>query len=171
MLRDIYYSANGSTISTALQPPPDPPIATLQVVLANRHAQLPQRATAGAAGYDLCAAEAGTIAAWSHGVVSTGVAVRVPDGCYGRIAPRSSLAARGLLVNAGVVDQDYTGVLRVVLHNAASAEYTYAIGDRIAQLVLERIATPPVVQVAELPATARAAGGFGSTDAPSQSKD
>ena len=157
--------SNASPAASACYHSPELPTMgdALQVVLVHRQARLPQRASASAAGYDLFAAEAGAIEPWSHGAVSTGLAVRVPDGCYGRIAPRSSLAVRGLLVNAGVVDADYTGVVRVVLHNASIARYEYAVGDRVAQLVLERVATPPVLQVAALPETARAAGGFGST--------
>ena len=82
----------------------------------------------------------------------------------GRIAPRSGLAAKhSIATGAGVIDYDYRGEVKVILFNHADADFAINAGDRIAQLVLERIVTPDVVEVAELEGTERGAGGFGST--------
>lgn len=99
-------------------------------------------------------------------MVSTGIAVTVPDGTYGRIAPRSGMAVKaGIDVLAGVVDRDYTAVVSVVLINHGATAYDVRAGDRIAQLLLERIVdNADVIAVDDLVPTARGAGGFGSTD-------
>ena len=151
---------------------------TLHVQRLVSSAQLPTRADPGAAGYDLSAClEAAdgsprescrpgglTIRPGRRAMIPTGLAIRVPDGTYGRIAPRSGLALKyGLDVLAGVVDQSYTGEVACILINLGHDPVTVAHGYRIAQLVLERIATPDVIEVAELAPTARGAGGFGST--------
>lgn len=99
-------------------------------------------------------------------MISTGIAVTVPVGTYGRIAPRSGMAVKaGIDVLAGVVDRDYTAVVCVVLINHGDTAYTVRPGDRIAQLLLERVIDDAdVVAVTDLPETQRGAGGFGSTD-------
>lgn len=127
-------------------------------------ATLPSRGSAQAAGYDLSASEAAVIPKGGRAVVSTGLSISVPIGCYGRVAPRSGLAVKkGLDVGAGVIDSDYRGVVGVVLFNFGQEDVSIAQGDRIAQLIIERIATPRVVEVASLDETDRGAGGFGST--------
>lgn len=126
---------------------------------------LPTRATAESVGYDLYAVERVTLYARDYVKVETGIAVATPPGTYGRIAARSGLAARhGLDVLAGVVDPDYRGGLVVIVSNYGSMRpVTIEPGDRVAQLILERCETPPVVELAELPGTERGAAGFGST--------
>ena len=130
---------------------------------------VPFRATPYAAGYDLACTEDVHILPGRRAVVGTGLAVRVPEGTYGRVAPRSGLAARhGIDVLAGVVDRDYTGEVKVVLQNHGDAPFSAPAGTKIAQLVLERIETPDVVTVAEVGGfedTDRGARGFGSTGA------
>eukprot|EP00793_Prasinoderma_coloniale_P002794 PRCOL_00002276-RA len=129
-------------------------------------AKLPVRGSKGAAGYDLAAAEPTTIAAGGRGIVKTGLAIAIPEGTYARIAPRSGLAVKkGINTGAGVVDYDYRGEVGVVLFNHGTEDFEVAAGDRVAQLILERIATPEVVEVAEggLDETERGAGGYGST--------
>lgn len=82
----------------------------------------------------------------------------------GRIAPRSGLAAKNFIdVGAGVIDADYRGQVKVLLFNHSDADFVVKEGDRVAQLVLERIYTPEVVEVQELEESVRGAGGFGST--------
>lgn len=82
----------------------------------------------------------------------------------GRIAPRSGLASKHFIdTGAGVIDADYRGQVKVLLFNHADADYEVKEGDRIAQLVLERIVTPEVEEVKELEESVRGAGGFGST--------
>jgi len=99
-------------------------------------------------------------------IVNTGIAIVIPKNCYGRIAPRSSLAVKhGIQVGAGVIDPDYTGEVKVVLFNQGQDDFKISVGDRIAQLVLERCETPDVREVLTIDETARGAGGFGSTGA------
>jgi dUTP pyrophosphatase len=130
-------------------------------------AVLPERAHEGDAGYDLCALEPATLAPGERAMVRTGLAVELPERHAGMIVPRSGLAARHgvALVNApGLIDEGYRGELRVLLLNTDRAEPVHLeAGDRIAQLVIVRPAFPDVVEVQELPASARGGGGFGSS--------
>lgn len=110
----------------------------LKVTRQTPRAFLPKRASAGSAGYDLASAEDCTVPARGRLLVSTGLVVKIPGGCYGRVAPRSGLALKhGIDVGAGVIDNDYTGVLGVVLFNHNDAPFEIKWGDRIAQLILE----------------------------------
>jgi dUTP pyrophosphatase len=132
-------------------------------------ATLPDRAHDGDAGLDLRAAEAARLEPGERASVGTGLAVEVPDGHAGLVLPRSGLAARHgvALVNApGLIDSGYRGELRVLLLNTDRAEpFEVAPGDRIAQLLITPYAAAAPIEVAELTATARGAGGFGSTGA------
>ena len=89
--------------------------------------------------------------------------MEVPRGVYGRIAPRSSLALHRILVGRGVVDPDYRGPLNIILYNFSEEDFVVNIGDRIAQLICERIAIPTVVEATKLSETERNSKGFGST--------
>lgn len=127
-------------------------------------ATLPARGSAGAAGYDLASAEATIVPAGTRQLVSTGLSIALPAGVYGRVAPRSGLASkRAVDVGAGVVDQDYRGEVKVLLVNNGDGDLMVAVGDRIAQLILEKFEIADVVEVDELDVTERGAGGFGST--------
>lgn len=82
----------------------------------------------------------------------------------GRVAPRSGLAAKHSIdVGAGVIDADYRGEVKVILFNLSDTDFAVKEGDRIAQLIIERIYTPDVVVVEKLEESVRGAGGFGST--------
>ena len=118
-----------------------------------------------AAGFDLSSAYDYIVEAKSKQLVLTDLQIMIPEGCYGRIAPRSGLAARHFIdVGAGVVDRDYRGNLTVVLFNFSECDYNIAAGDRIAQLICEKIAYPDLQEVNHLTVTQREANGFGSTD-------
>ncbi|SPO45473.1 probable dUTP pyrophosphatase [Moesziomyces antarcticus] len=138
-------------------------------LLVQRHpahplAKLPTRGSASAAGYDLYASEAVVIPRGGRKVVQTGICLAIPEGHYGRVAPRSGLASKhGIDTGAGVIDADYRGLLGVLLFNLGDADFTVNEGDRIAQLIIEKIATPEVEEVESLDDTIRGAGGFGST--------
>ncbi len=120
--------------------------------------------SANAAGYDLCSVSNLTIPTHGKALVPTGLAIATPPGTYGRIAPRSGLAWKKMIgIGAGVIDADYRGELKVVMFNHGDEAFEVAEGDRIAQLILERIETPHVVEVVDLGETDRGAGGFGST--------
>ena len=121
------------------------------------------RGSAGAAGYDLCATSNCVIPSRGKGTIETRLAVSLPPGTYARIAPRSGLAIRNFIdVGMGVVDSDYWGEIKVVLFNHSAEDFAVQAGDRIAQLILERIETPQVKKVAALDNTNRGARGFGS---------
>ena len=139
---------------------------SLQVTRLTDNAILPQRSTPGSAGVDLHSADGYVVLPGHRVVVSTGISIKLPDECYGRIAPRSGLAVKhGLDVLAGVIDADYTGELKVVLINTDQRVPFYIKpGYRIAQLVLEKYVHCDIVesQVAP-PETERGDAGFGST--------
>ena len=141
-----------------------PSFGILKVQKLNNNAALPKRSTDGAAGYDLCASQDCTIPAGGKGLVQTGLAISFPAGLYARIAPRSGLALKKFIdVGAGVVDSDYRGEVGVVLFNHGDQDFVVKMGDRIAQLILEKIDTPPVQEVQGLEDFVRGTGGFGST--------
>ena len=125
---------------------------------------LPTRGSDGAVGYDLYSNCDGVIAKGKRGLISTGIAVSLPTGVYGRVAPRSGLAVKhGIQIGAGVTDPDYTGEISVVIFNMGDSDFEVKKGDRIAQLVLERCETPPIEEIGLLQETLRGEGGFGST--------
>lgn len=136
----------------------------LQVKLLTPSAKAPTRGSAFAAGYDLYASESTKVLSRGQATVSTGISIAVPPGTYGRVAPRSGLAAKhGIDTGAGVVDADYRGEVKVILFNFKDTDFEIKEGDRIAQLILERIVNPEVQVVQELKESVRGAGGFGST--------
>lgn len=132
----------------------------------DRELPLPARAHPGDAGVDLYAAEAVQLAPGERATVPTGVAVAIPEGFAGLVAPRSGLAQRhGLgVVNApGVVDAGYRGEIRVLLVNHGAEPVSLARGERIAQLLVVPVSAVEMVEVEALPSSQRGAGGFGST--------
>lgn len=137
---------------------------TLSVKLLSPLGKLPLRASEGAAGFDLFSAVSATISPGETACVPTDIALSLPKGCYGRIASRSGLAVRNNVhVCAGVIDSDYRGNVCVVLLNLGKTSFQVNPGDRIAQLICEKVSTPQVVEVTTLESTPRADGGFGST--------
>ena len=116
-----------------------------------RNAAIPKRGSDGATGYDLSSAGDITIPAHGRGIVKTGLALKVPKGTYARIAPRSGLSVKKSIdIGAGVVDEDYRGEVGVVLVNNGDQDFPVKQGDRIAQLILEKIKTPSVQEVQSL---------------------
>merc|ERR1711939_761862 len=138
--------------------------STFLIQRLSQNAKVPTRGSSLAAGYDLSSAEDKVVPARGKALISTGLAIAVPEGTYGRVAPRSGLASKFMIdVGAGVIDADYRGEVRVLLFNLSDSDYKVTEGDRIAQLILERIVTPDAVEVESLTETLRGAGGFGST--------
>jgi dUTP pyrophosphatase len=141
--------------------------APLRVRRLDPRAALPARAHPGDAGLDLCALDDGRLAPGERAMVPTGVAVEIPHGQAGLVLARSGNAARhGIaLVNApGLIDAGYRGELRVLLLNTDRSEpFSWAAGDRIAQLVLVEVGLGAVVEVDALAESQRGAGGFGSS--------
>ena len=124
---------------------------------------LPVYSSPAAAGADLKAAEAVTIGPGERAAVGTGLRLEIPPGHVGLVWPRSGLAVRhGIDTLAGVIDSDYRGEVRVVLVNHGREAFAIAPGDRIAQLLVQRVETVSFVRQ-DLDDTARGQGGFGST--------
>ncbi len=128
----------------------------------------PQYKSAGAAGLDLCAAITSPLVVppGRRALVPTGWAMAIPAGYEGQVRPRSGLALKHgvtVLNSPGTIDSDYTGHIQVILVNLGDAPFTIGPGDRIAQLVIAPVAQAELELVAELPATERGAGGYGST--------
>lgn len=130
-------------------------------------AVLPQQAYDGDAGLDLSACEAAVLEPGARAVISTGIAVEIPDGYAGFVLPRSGLAARhgiGVVNAPGLIDSGYRGEIRVVLLNSdREAAFVVEPGMRVAQLVIAPVASLRLVEVDELATSERGARGFGSS--------
>ena len=130
------------------------------------NAIIPTKGSSGAAGFDLHALKETKIVAGDRGLVKTGIALQIPNDCYARVAPRSGLTFKhGINVGAGVIDCDYRAEIGVILFNHSKNDFIVNKGNRIAQLIFEKIYTcvPEEVQYSELTDTARGVSGFGST--------
>ena len=139
-------------------------ISALRFKQLDPRAVLPARGSQLAAGLDVCSIEELNIGPLQRAVARTGLAVAIPPGFYGRVAPRSGLAAKnGLDVLAGVIDSDYRGEVCCLLYNTSAEPISLPAGSKICQLIVEQIITPEAEWAVELDETARGAGGFGST--------
>lgn len=129
---------------------------------------LPRYAHPGDAGLDLCACEAATLAPGERRLVRTGLLMQLPPGTEGQVRPRSGLALKHgitLLNTPGTIDEGYRGELGIVLVNHGHESFAVLPGMRIAQLVVAPVLRVEIEEVADLTATARGSGGFGSTGA------
>lgn len=138
----------------------------LKVKLLHPDAKVPTRVNPTDCGLDLYSFEefGNVIAPKERLTVSTGISISIPDGYVGRILPRSGMAANfGIDVLAGVIDSSYRGEIKVVLLNTGNHHFNVCRGDRIAQLVIQKVElwTPRVVD--ELDETERGSNGFGSS--------
>ena len=160
-------------------------IEKLCVKRLSEYAIIPSRGSRYSAGYDLSSAENTIVPARGKALVKTDLSISIPENTYARIAPRfylfnflffflvcsytlvisrSGLAWKNSIdVGAGVVDYDYRGNVGVILFNLGDVDFNVSRGDRIAQLILERISMADIEEVDELPSTDRGEGGFGST--------
>ena len=129
---------------------------------------IPTKGSAEAAGYDLYARFDCLniiIEPNSSVLVSTGVDMKIPYGYYGRIAPRSGFSVRtGLIVNAGVIDSDYRGEVKILFQNNSDKYIAINNGEKVAQIIIEKIAHCDIIEVQDLDNTIRGTNGFGSTD-------
>jgi dUTP pyrophosphatase len=127
-------------------------------------ATLPTRGSSAAAGLDLYSIEVVNLQSLERKLVRTGLAVAIPEGFYGRIAPRSGLATKnGIDVLAGVIDADYRGEVQCLLHNTGNETVELPAQAKVCQLIIEKIITPDPMWAEDLPDTVRGSGGFGST--------
>ena len=143
-------------------------VAVLDIIRVKKlrdDAQLPYRATTGSTGYDLYACLDEDLVVGPETVrVPTGVAIEAPEGYDVQIRPRSGLSTKGVMVTLGTIDTDYRGELMVTMYALPYREpHVIRSGDRIAQLVISRMADVVLEEVGELAATERGAGGHGST--------
>ena len=124
----------------------------IQFAKMDENAVLPVRSNPFDAGMDLSSCENVVVPSHGQAIVDTGIAVSFPTDCYARVAPRSGLAAkRSIDVFAGVVDCGYTNRIKVILYNHGAEDFVVSVGDRIAQLIFERIYIPTFSEVSEIP--------------------
>jgi len=125
---------------------------------------LPEYSSTGAAGADLRASEPVEIAPRARAAVPTALRLQIPPGHVGLVWPRSGLAVRhGIDTLAGVIDSDYRGEVRVVLANHGEEPFRIEKGDRIAQLLVQKVERAAFAAVTTIDATGRGEGGFGSS--------
>ena len=130
----------------------------------NENAVLPTRGSREAAGLDIYAITDTYILPFSTNLVPTGISLMIPYGYYGRIAPRSGVSVKtGLIVNAGVIDSDYRGEIKIIFQNPTNEHKELKKGEKVAQLIIEKIALLDVEEVIVLTDTQRGYNGFGST--------
>lgn len=130
----------------------------------NPAAKEPFKTYASDAGFDLCALEDGSISPGAFGVkVNTGIGLELPQGLFGLIRDRSSLASLGIIITGGVIDPDYRGEIQVILNNMGKEAFAFKSGDRIAQVIILPSGFFSFVETSVLDNSARGSGGFGST--------
>ncbi len=143
----------------------------MQVYIKRLHSldlPLPRYMTAGAAGVDLYAAveQDLVIAPGGRVLVPTGIAIALPEKYEAQIRPRSGLALKyglTLLNTPGTIDWDYRGEIKVIVINLGDKEYILQRGERIAQMIFNRVEKAELIEVEELDDTNRGSGGFGHT--------
>lgn len=136
----------------------------IQVKLLTKNSKLPSRNTPTDAGLDLYSSETSLIRGREWKAVSAGISISIPDGYYARIAPRSGLAYKhGIDVFAGVVDSGYRGEIKAILYNAGEKDYLINIGDKIAQMIIEKCYLWNASIADELDNSYRGERGFGSS--------
>lgn len=127
---------------------------------------LPKIQTPGSAGFDICANESVTLVPGKTELVSTGIYLEIPQGYECQIRSRSGLALKNQVVvlnSPGTIDSDYRGEVKVILINHGRDLFEVQAGDRIAQLVFNKIELPEIEEVDSLSSSDRSSGGFGST--------
>ena len=138
----------------------------VKVQLLDENAKIPVRATEFSAGCDLYAVNSAIIPPHTTSKIHTGIAIKIPDGCFGGIYARSGIASKRYLRPAnctGVIDSDYTGEVIVMLHNDSNEPQEIEAGERVAQLIIQPYFVIEMDVVDKLDETDRGSGGFGST--------
>jgi len=136
----------------------------INVLKLHPDAVLPTQGAPLDAGYDLTSVEQKEISPMERAVVPTGISMEIPEGFYGRVAPRSGLAVKkGIDVLAGVIDSGYRNEIGVVLINLGDTSVTLPTGTRVAQIIIEKCHEVEWNDVEELATSNRGQGGFGST--------
>lgn len=137
----------------------------IHIKLLSENAKIPTQGTPFSAGYDLYAAEEAVVPRLGRKLIKTNISMAIPMNHYGRIAPRSGLAYKnGIDILAGVIDSDYRGDIGVIIYNTdVNLDFEVKIGDKIAQIIIERCSSANFVKSKELPVSKRGEGGYGHT--------
>ena len=125
---------------------------------------MPTRAHSTDAGLDLYAKEGQIVSAKESAQFDTGVHIQLPPGTAGLLVSKSGLNCNNDITSTGLIDEDYTGSIRVKLYNHGGYDYRVKAGDKISQLVILPVIKPELELAEELEETERGDGGFGSTD-------
>lgn len=137
---------------------------TMKVKKLHKNAKLPTKANLSDAGYDLYALDGGILQKHTHALIKTGISMEIPEGYVGLIWPRSGLSYKyGLDVFAGVIDSGYRGDIGVILYNSQYNSYEIEAGDRIAQILFQKVEDFDMVELEELNNSKRSQKGFGSS--------
>jgi dUTP pyrophosphatase len=146
-------------------------IDDMNIKLLSDKGKMPTKGSVDAAGYDLYTTESYELKIGERKTFKTDISLAIPQGLYGRVAPRSGLAVKkGLDVLAGVIDADYRGEILVALINLGQENVIINSGDKIAQIIFEHYTNHEFNVVDDLNSTDRGDKGFGSTDKVSESK-
>jgi|APSaa5957512535_1039671.scaffolds.fasta_scaffold29933_1 dUTP pyrophosphatase len=138
---------------------------TVLIKKLNENAKLPVYAHQGDAGMDFFSSESLTIKSKQRALVSTGISMAIPNGFVGLIWDKSGLAAKqGLTALGGVIDSGYRGEIKIIIYNTNDQDYQIEAGQKIAQMLIQKIESPQLVQTTDFDQdTSRGEGGFGST--------
>ena len=148
------------TAETALIPEKREP-TSLQIMKLSDKAIIPTKGSRFAAAHDIYALRNGLVPAKGQTMVETGIAIGLPEGMYGRLSSRSGMASKmGIAVGGGVIDADYTGEVKVILRNDGRVDCVFKAGDRIAQLIVEKVANANAMEVDDLGITERGKSGL-----------
>jgi len=136
----------------------------LEVQKLDDMAVVPTKVNRSDAGYDLYALHGAIVQKHCHKLIKTGISMAIPEGYVGLIWPRSGMAYKhGIDVFAGVIDSSYRGDIGVILYNSQYSDYNVEQGDRIAQIVFQKVKDFDLQLVDNLDDTKRGSGGFGSS--------
>lgn len=149
--------------NTFVSPEVETPTNTIKVERINDSAKLPTRAHAFDAGLDLYANDYYSIAPYSQALISTGIKMAIPDGFVGLIWDKSGLASKGYKTMGGVIDSGYRGEIKIVFKNLSEDIYNIEPGQKIAQILIQKVELPEIEEGLVNDETDRQTGGFGST--------
>jgi dUTP pyrophosphatase len=135
----------------------------LKIKKLRNDAVVPTRAHHDDAGIDFYAYGEHTINPHETLFVPTGIACEIEEGYVGLIWDKSSIGSKGLKTLGGVIDAGYRGEIRVMLHNLSDEPYTFSHGHKVAQMIIQKVEFPDIMEVDELDDSIRGEGGFGST--------
>ncbi len=135
----------------------------IKVKRISKTAKLPTFAHSGDAGMDIFSNETVKIKPNHRAIVKTGIKMELPKGFVALVWDKSGIAKNGLSTIGGVIDSGYRGEYKIMLHNISSKDYTINIGDKIAQILIQKVYAPEIIETNSLSKTKRSDSGFGST--------